>query len=70
MPLMLTTRYAEMPQNPEKVAEFTDTSGKHFIVIERNGIRFIQELTMGKTHALPSIGLGESSRDIKQHNRE
>lgn len=41
-----------MPHNLEgkKVAEFTDTSGRHFVVIERNQIRFIQQTTMGKTH--------------------
>lgn len=41
-----------MPHNLEgnKVAEYTDIRGKHFVVIERNGITFIQQTTMGKTH--------------------
>lgn len=41
-----------MPENVNRVASFIDKYGKSFIVIERNGIRYIQQTTMGTTHEL------------------
>lgn len=50
-----------------KVASFKDIYGRNYVVIERNGIRFIQETTMGLTHA-KETGVRQGLRDIKQDN--
>jgi hypothetical protein len=51
--------------NPQKVAEFVDTSGRRFVVIERNGIRFVEELKIvGKPHEQQGSVTGSNGKGI------